>query len=486
MCLVSPSEKCKYVTLSYCWGNHIETPWVTTTDNLSSRQSRLGLVGLPQTLRDAITITRDLGYNYLWVDAICIVQNSLRDWEHESAMMGSVYGNSCVTIAATSSATSSDGCYNTQSIDQAQQSSSIIEIPTEVSDQRSVLYVCCWSDGQTREDQETPQQIRNGSLSKRGWALQERLFSPRTLHYSTDQLFWECRRNYVAEDGLYIQPCFTRDSPAENGDTIARELKTIIQVSPGETIFAVIWAWYDSIVTPYTRRMLTRPTDKLPAVSAIAKIVHDSTGATYHAGIWLAVIQFGLCWRIRGPEARSVEYRCPSYSWANYDGEIEWPIGIFDFAAPPPADFIVVAHSIDSESSDAFGSVTGGNLDLYGQLKPAIVSPIADDSEADRRNRNAELWEQTSDECLSMPSEIFGEILVEYDGDVTENVNVQCFLLCSTQERLPDNMTWATWMLLLQSTGYESTYRRVGIASMWGKYKGCWFDDRSRQRFRII
>ena len=301
VCLVSPLESCRYVTLSYCWGDNLEASWVTAKDNLSLRQSRLGIVDLPRTLRDAIDITRDLGYNYLWVDAICIVQDSLRDWEHESPLLGSIYGNSCVTIAATSSANSSGGCYNLQSIDQAQQSSRVFEIPTVVSGQRSVLCVCCWFDGQTQEDMESPQQIRNGSLSDRGWAFQERLFSPRTLHYTTDQLFWECRRAYIAEDGLYLQPCFSRYSLVEHGETTARDLMGVTQASPSGTVFEVICSWYDRVVTPYTRRRLTRPKDKLVAVSAIAKAVHDLTGATYHAGIWLATIQFGLCWRLQGP-----------------------------------------------------------------------------------------------------------------------------------------------------------------------------------------
>lgn len=482
MYLISPSEYCKYVALSYCWGNPIDASWVTTIDNLSSRQSRLRLEELPQTLRQAVAITQGLGYDYLWVDAICIVQDSLIDWEHESARMGSVYGNSFVTIAATSSASSSDGIYNIRSSDQGEQHDRIIKISTLVGGHQSVLHICCWSDAETREDEDCPHQIRNGSLSQRGWALQERLFSPRTIHYTSDQLFWECRRCYVAEDGLYLQPCFTGHSIINGGYTLARDLMAITQVPPSETEFAATWHWYERIVTPFTKRTLTRSTDKLVAVSDIARAVHDSTGATYHAGIWLASIQFGLCWRFKRPRAQSVEYRCPSYCWATYDGEIEWPIGIYDVTLPP-ADFIVVAHNIDTESLDAFGSVTGGYLDLFGQLKPAIVLPLMGDEEIDRGNRNVGLWDSNGHQAI--PCEPFNGSFVEYDSDVTEDIDVFCFLLCSSQEELPEKI-WTAWILLIQPTGDEDTFKRVGLASLWARSKGSWFDDASRRRFRIV
>jgi hypothetical protein len=46
---------------------------------------------MPATFFDATIITRELGYRYLWIDSLCIVQDFLEDWEAESQNMGNIY-----------------------------------------------------------------------------------------------------------------------------------------------------------------------------------------------------------------------------------------------------------------------------------------------------------------------------------------------------------------------------------------------------------
>jgi len=75
-----------WVALSYCWGNN--TTLKTETANLKKRRERIGLEELPTLLRDAVIITRHLGYQYLWIDSLCIIQDSSVDWNIESAKMG--------------------------------------------------------------------------------------------------------------------------------------------------------------------------------------------------------------------------------------------------------------------------------------------------------------------------------------------------------------------------------------------------------------
>jgi hypothetical protein len=64
---------------------------------------------LPKTVSDAITVTKGLGYQYLWVDSLCIIQNSKADWEAESVKMGQIYRNSVCTICASSADTADVG-----------------------------------------------------------------------------------------------------------------------------------------------------------------------------------------------------------------------------------------------------------------------------------------------------------------------------------------------------------------------------------------
>lgn len=82
----------KYATLSYCWGDTMPEGSTTTLANIRDREDRLQIADLPQTLRDAINVTRWLAIRYLWIDAICIIQNSHEDWKIESAKMASITG----------------------------------------------------------------------------------------------------------------------------------------------------------------------------------------------------------------------------------------------------------------------------------------------------------------------------------------------------------------------------------------------------------
>ena len=102
----------KYLTLSHCWGG---TRTITTTSQtLPDFVKGIRLSTMPATFRDAISITRRLGYRYLWIDSLCIIQDSDEDWKHESAVMGQIYGHSDCTIAATGSADSNGGCFVTR------------------------------------------------------------------------------------------------------------------------------------------------------------------------------------------------------------------------------------------------------------------------------------------------------------------------------------------------------------------------------------
>ncbi|EUC27854.1 hypothetical protein COCCADRAFT_110624, partial [Bipolaris zeicola 26-R-13] len=82
-------QVCTYVALSYCWGH--DPSYVTKQDTLLSRLTRISYNDLPRTFQHAVTATRNLGYRYLWLDALCIVQDSVQDWERESQKMGVIY-----------------------------------------------------------------------------------------------------------------------------------------------------------------------------------------------------------------------------------------------------------------------------------------------------------------------------------------------------------------------------------------------------------
>jgi len=111
----SPSEGAKYVALSYCWGKLGNL--TTTMANIAGRKCGISWDLLPNSFRDAVTITRGLGMRYLWIDALCIIQDDKSDWEREAAKMGQVYENAFLTIAADGAEDPTRGILTSRSTD---------------------------------------------------------------------------------------------------------------------------------------------------------------------------------------------------------------------------------------------------------------------------------------------------------------------------------------------------------------------------------
>lgn len=99
-----------YVALTHVWGGLV--PVRTLKESLVKYMCKLPLPFLPSNFTDAITITRRLGIQYLWIDALCIIQDSTQDWEAECANMGDTYRNSVLTIAAVDAESSKVGFLN--------------------------------------------------------------------------------------------------------------------------------------------------------------------------------------------------------------------------------------------------------------------------------------------------------------------------------------------------------------------------------------
>jgi hypothetical protein len=103
--------------LSYCWGGS-ET-FKTEKNTLKDYEEFLPVDKLPQTIKDALSLTKAIGLDYLWVDAICIVQGNtqeaLKEWKKESQNMGHIYSNAKIVLSATRSANVNEGLFMARS-----------------------------------------------------------------------------------------------------------------------------------------------------------------------------------------------------------------------------------------------------------------------------------------------------------------------------------------------------------------------------------
>ena len=294
------TEKHDYATLSHCWGA-LETLKVMKS-NVEALSSNILLASLCKTFQDAVLVTRSLGYRFLWIDSLCIVQDDEDDWRRESALMSEVYGNAVVNLAATDAEDGSGGLFRQRVVTRiSRQYVQTKSLQTfELPDGR--LYFRC---------------LDKSLLSRRAWVFQERYLARRTIHFSAEQIFCECRCQIVCEgypNGAPVRPSDPDDIPFPRKRNMADPEK-----------------WRD-IIQLYTRAQLTYPEDKLVALSGVARQFQSLNDDQYVAGMWRTGLELYLCWRVeRSSESRQLAaelgtslYRAPSWSWASTDLPITW------------------------------------------------------------------------------------------------------------------------------------------------------------------
>jgi hypothetical protein len=308
----------QYVTLSYCWGRDRFT--TTTSANIDSHKQNLNWSTLPQTFKDAITTTRNLGFRYLWIDALCIIQDSSDDKAKEIGKMGDIYNNSSLTIAVVGATRVAEGFLKTKT-------QISVEIPYRGPDGMI---------GSVRVSPQRSVDLWQESLYTRAWCLQENLLSPRLLLYTDTEVIWQCESAPVKRPST-THVAYVRGDP-NLGRSPFRRLPTNIlapakKVNDGEdaSVDAERYQIWRSLVENYTRRRLTVASDRLPALSGIAQKFKDTWADEYYAGHWKRQFIPLLSWRRSNMEGQGYnpplsEYRAPSWSWASIDGPIE-----FDF-----------------------------------------------------------------------------------------------------------------------------------------------------------
>lgn len=240
--------KGKWVALSYSWGN--ANKYTTTTANLQDNLREIVFEELPLTIRDAITITRGLGIRYLWVDALCIIQDSHEDWQKEAGQMMNVYRNSYVTIAANEGEDAESGLCLQRNILESRPCE--LKFHTEEAKQAARYH---WIHPPRIPWRNI---VKKAHLQTRGWTLQETTLSTRVIYYGEEGICWQCREGIRQER----VPAYLITA---NDPLVPRRIFDAYVGDP-MNIFAL---WCD-LVEEYTSRHLTRETDKLPAISGLA------------------------------------------------------------------------------------------------------------------------------------------------------------------------------------------------------------------------
>jgi hypothetical protein len=183
--LVSPPNGStgQYFALSHRWDKNQQL--ILTRKTMESFEKIILFKSLPKTYQDAIKLTRNLGYRYLWIDSMCIIQDDPEDWVQESAKMASVYHNACCTIAAHIASGDNEGFLH----------DTIKPVPVMPIMFPHDNYITNLTLASSFSDQ-----VNKSLLSQRGWVFQERILSRRILHFVRHHIFFEDESGVKTDD----------------------------------------------------------------------------------------------------------------------------------------------------------------------------------------------------------------------------------------------------------------------------------------------
>ncbi|KAK4442025.1 heterokaryon incompatibility protein-domain-containing protein [Podospora aff. communis PSN243] len=354
----------RYAALSYCWGTTQNIK--TTAATMDAFKRGIPISKLPKTMRDAVVVTKRLGIQYLWIDALCIIQDSPSDWELESAQMGAIYRDATLVISASDSPDCHGGLFFKR------------ESPRELALEGVMapgrLYVRPYMKTNTRikaavVHTHADDQMKACALHHRAWTFQERYLATRTIHFGRAELGWTCPSVRICECEGPIPLGVPNTGPTS--DFWKRELSNAQnQAWAAEFVRGTDWT---GLITEYSRRDLTHNTDLLPALSGIAQILAMSaSGERYAFGLWQSGTERGyhLVWRNRSgsPASRNLPHGyVPSWTWASLRAPIlfadcghsiayRWIFDLVDMACTPA-------------TANPFGP-GAGKLRLKGYLVP--------------------------------------------------------------------------------------------------------------------
>ncbi|KAF2122477.1 heterokaryon incompatibility protein-domain-containing protein [Lophiotrema nucula] len=365
-----------YAAFSHCWGNH--RTYVTTRATLDDHKNGIEWHRIPKTFQEAIRFSLQLNIRYIWIDSLCIVQDDATDWEVESSKMADIYQHSYLTLAATASAGDSQGCFS-DAFNTTHKA--VSHLPPEYTNQCPVAVRAPL----THWDTLLPSRLAyDYPLLARAWVFQERILSPRTVHFCGSEIVWECRETCACEcgslggsttpGGEFHQVLGRAESGNDNSTAdvfpdLINPLKSLVdkqesEVSihssdPGswllleqsqERLEKLQWLQsrfettiqalkqekeppelsrqWRKLVEQYSALRITRPTDRLPALAGLCDRTKRLRG-DYLAGLWADSIWLDLLWKVDMLQAgqrhtQRSQHQRPTWSWISVEGPVSY------------------------------------------------------------------------------------------------------------------------------------------------------------------
>ena len=348
-----------YAALSYCWGG--DQTFKTTLQTISQHKKDIKLGSLPQTLQDAIFVTEQLGLKYLWIDALCIIQDDAKDKSREISQMARVYGNATVTIAASRAKAVWEGFLSERPSLGSELPDMVFSLPCQRANEQAGNVILVPLVSEPTEP-----------LDLRGWTFQERVLSNQVLDFGSLRTQWICRANidFVLSDG------WSNQAMDRAYGSFGLDSQVMSDLIAGRFSSQDMLGFWMKITKGFANRALSFSADKLPAIAGMAEcfgvLLHDD----YLAGLWRSAMPASLLWSNRSSvlESRSPHdhVSAPTWSWAAIDGPIEFDRQYTDIYENVHFEVQIQDCQVSLVDEQApYGAVRSGELKLKGHMQRA-------------------------------------------------------------------------------------------------------------------
>lgn len=449
----------RWACLSYCWGDKPNV-FKLTSHNLEQYKVGIARSTLPRLYQDAAQVCAWMGVEFIWIDAMCIIQDDHQDWIEQAALMASIFANGVFTIAAQDAAGPFESLL-TDTYDNWTGDWSPVFGYAEAH-----LYVQRVREKRIKEKGEY-------LLDTRAWTYQELELSTRIISFAGDTVAWQCRE--------------------EGKNTLSAELRSAASLTPygirtAKTLSEHIDGthWY-KLVSPFSKRALTFQSDRLPALAAVAEETHRRCPelGDYLVGMWRNTLIRDMCWYRdlyvfhAYPHMRTANRASTtalSWSWASITSPVDWDkphqrSGVGEIAR------VVVVH-MNSAGSPYLGITTKAALTIqapYILLDVALweldwrLGTKATFKVRDPPHVENKVFSGPCRHFISKPTIILDAAEDEWchienlKGDYSQFVFVFVFIGYASDG------SWYLHGLLLRRNPERSSYRRVGYC----KFKTC-------------
>ncbi|KAI1279987.1 heterokaryon incompatibility protein-domain-containing protein [Xylaria sp. FL0933] len=465
-----------FAALSYCWGG--EQPMKCISSNVVSYRTAIPFEEQSQTIKDAVKICQAIGLQYLWIDALCIIQDDPNDKSVEIAKMPSIYGTATITIVAARSSSAAEGFLGERF--PGPRKGAVVSYRCMDGTLGSITLVKLGDEFEPAEP-----------IDERGWTLQERLLSPRIIEIGSRQTRWICPE--TRSSGFPLEGCtdgwrrnvkFSSKRMAEALDLEnIRAAKSTIdfygrpRTSQFKEYLNAIEHW-QKICQTFTERALTISSDRALAISGIAQIYAELSGDQYIAGLWKSCLHSGLLWKIEHSRLtpkeipRPPSYQGPSWSWLSVNGSVNFG------QVRRPSECVAEILSCDTEPANGtapYGLIRegSGRLVLAARTATAVRTKVPLRAAGKFKDEVMIIGLKRSVVCYATAEMSCDVQETEVDADEEA---AGCLVVEICRRNDGDNLS-CQGLVLRWSSPERKTYSRIGRFSYYGRRKGHLFAE---------